>query len=80
MTRLYAYHCIKQFVTLFPTPVFLILSLCNIFYFMSPICGGFAYEMALMWFLMALAHARPWIEYVEIKRCPNGCGRDYNTN
>jgi hypothetical protein len=80
MTRLYAYHCIKKFIVFFPTPVFLTLSLCNIFYFMSPICGGFAYEMALMWFLMALAHSRPWIEYVEIKRCPNGCGCDCNTD
>ena len=39
-----------------------------------PICGAQSYEMSVMWFLMALAHSRVWIEWWEIKKCPKGCG------
>ena len=38
------------------------------------ICGSYSNEMSIMWFLMSIAHCRPWVEYYEIKRCPNGCG------
>jgi hypothetical protein len=75
MTRLLAYHYIKQFITYFPAPLFFILFLYSMFSSsVMSICGIIPYEMPLMWFLMSLAHARPWVTYLEIKHCPNGCG------
>ena len=79
MSRLLTYHYIKQFITYFPAPLFFILFLYSIFSSSAmSICGIIPYEMPLMWFLMSLAHARPWITYFEIKYCPRGCGCKYD--
>ena len=74
MSRLLYYYYIKKFVTFAPTPLFLIFSACGIVFSNMPICGAQSYEMSIMWFLMALAHSRVWIEWWEIKKCPKGCG------
>jgi hypothetical protein len=53
-----------QILTLLPAPLFFvgfIISLVN----PSPICGTWPYEMALMWFVMFLAHLTPWVLRVQ---------------
>lgn len=74
MSRLYIYHCIKKFLIFFPAPTFMLLALCNVFFIDVSFCGAQSYEMAVMWFLMSIAHSKPWVEYIEIHRCPKGCG------
>lgn len=34
----------------------------------SPICGAYTYEMALMWFVMCLAHLNSWLIWWEGRR------------
>jgi hypothetical protein len=77
MSRLLFYHYLKKVIVYFPSPLFFILSVVSIFTNSISICGAESYEMALMWFLMAVAHTKPWIEYIEVKRCPRGCGNDH---
>jgi hypothetical protein len=73
MSRLLFYYYIKQCLLFSPAPVFFILGVLSLFH-STPMCGGYQYEMTVMWFLMSIAHSRIWVEYFEIKNCPKGCG------
>jgi hypothetical protein len=73
MSRLLFFYRIKQFLLFFPFPVFLVMGFYSLIADIN-ICGSYSNEMSIMWFLMSIAHCRPWVEYYEIKRCPNGCG------
>ena len=49
-----------QTLTLAPAPLFLagfVYSLFNT----PALCSAFPYEMAVMWFVMSLAHITPWL-------------------
>jgi hypothetical protein len=71
MSRLKFYYYLKQIIILFPAPIFLALSGLYFIFPMNYICGIHSHEMQLMWFLMSIAHSKPWIEMVEIKFCKN---------
>jgi hypothetical protein len=47
-------------LSLAPAPAFLLGFIYSVFTPMS-ICGAWPYEMAVMWFVMFLAHLTPWI-------------------
>lgn len=47
-------------ISLLPAPLFFAFGLYSLSH--SPaLCGSFAYEMTVMWFIMSLAHTPPWI-------------------
>ena len=55
---------IYQVLTLAPAPVFLAGAVYSVFHTPS-MCGAFPYEMALMWFIMFLAHLSPWLLFYQ---------------
>lgn len=61
MSKLLTFYLIKQFILFFPCPIFFVMGLIS-FFGASPICGTYTNEMALMWFLMSLAHSKAWID------------------
>jgi len=71
MSRLKFYYYLKKHITILPTPIFLIIFSLYFFFPMNYICGIYSYEMQVMWFLMAIAHSKPWIEMIEIHFCKN---------
>ena len=48
------------FLSLAPAPLFL-LGFIHSILFPGALCISFPYEMAIMWFVMFLAHCTPWI-------------------
>jgi len=56
----YPMRIIYSVLTLAPAPLFLVLGIYSSLQTPAT-CGAFPYEMALMWFLMSLAHLTPWI-------------------
>ena len=73
MTRLYTYYIVKQTLKFAPCPLFLLGFIYSLFA-SSSICGVGDHTMSVMWALMALAHALPYVAYWEVKGCPKGCG------
>lgn len=57
----------KLFLSLSPAPIFFLLGCFSLFKGHS-MCGGFMYEMPLMWFVMCMAHILPWWQYLEQRR------------
>lgn len=57
----------KLFLSLSPAPIFFLLGCFSLFKGNS-MCGGFMYEMPLMWFVMCMAHILPWWQYLEQRR------------
>jgi len=55
---------IYQILSLLPAPLFLLGFILSVINPMS-ICGAWPYEMAVMWFVMFLAHLTPWILRVQ---------------
>ena len=56
---------VKRILALAPSPVFALMGLASVFT-VNPICSTAYYnEMTVMWFLMALAHVPPWIQWLE---------------
>lgn len=55
---------IYQFLNLAPAPLFFAGFLWSVF---NPpaICSAFPYEMAVMWFVMSLAHLTPWLLFYQ---------------
>jgi hypothetical protein len=53
-----------QFLTLAPAPLFLAGAIYSVLH-TPAMCGAFPYEMALMWFVMTLAHVTPWILFFQ---------------
>ena len=58
---------INQIVSLAPTPLFFVGGVVSLLH-MSHTCGGFAWEMPIMWFVMSLAHVGNWIVFFERRR------------
>ena len=73
MTRLYTYYIVKQTLKFAPCPLFLLGFIYSLFA-SSSICGLGDHTMSVMWALMALAHALPYVAYWEVRGCPKGCG------
>ena len=75
MTRLHFYRYLKNFIRYSSAPIFLLIGLYSTFIsHRIAFCSSNPYEMQLMWYLMCFAHLKPWIEHIEIKFCPKGCG------
>ena len=53
-----------QILSLSPAPLFLLGFILSAFNPM-PICGSWPYEMAVMWFVMFLAHLTPWLLWLQ---------------
>ena len=58
---------INQIVSLAPTPLFFLGGVVSWLH-MSHTCGGLAWEMPTMWFVMSLAHVGNWIVFLERRR------------
>ena len=55
---------IYQFLTLAPSPLFLLGFLYSVFNTPS-LCGAWPYEMATMWLIMFFAHLTPWFMFLQ---------------
>jgi hypothetical protein len=53
-----------QILTLAPAPLFFVGSIYSV---LNPpaLCAAFPYEMAVMWFVMSLAHITPWLLFYQ---------------
>ena len=70
--RLQLYHYCKLILTFAPAPVFFLGFVHSVIY-PALLCGT-DYSMSAMWLLMTLAHLLPYIQWQEVRGCPQGCG------
>ena len=58
---------INQLLSLAPAPLFYIGAVVNVI-MPASVCTAWPYEMAVMWFVMALAHTGNWLVFWERRR------------